>query len=180
MTLTTARLLLRQPETTDTESIFKIHSDPRTNQHNPAGPMKRSAEATKLLETWQKHWLEQGYGYWAVTRLEAPETAIGFGGVMKKQITSELYDNNLYFRFRPDAWGQGYASEMVEAALAATFTRWAQPRVLAFTRPHNVPSQKTLERAGFRPIKTVNDVPGDTPSLLYRLERQQFVERRAA
>lgn len=175
--MTTARLVLRQPSEADLKAIFDVHRSPETNVHNPAGPMTHPAEAVSRLAEWQRGWLEHGYGYWTVARLDRPETVVGFGGVMKKQITPELFDNNLYFRFRPEAWGQGYAGELVEAALKHTFGELAQEHIFGMTRPNNTASRKTLERAGFRYFSTAEateDVESDEPSVLYVLERQAF------
>ncbi len=177
MTLTTDRLILRNPAETDVEAIFSIHSDPRTNAHNPAGPMQHRADATELFRTWDAHWRERGYGYWTVCTLDAPEQIIGFGGVMQKQIAPDLCDNNLYFRFSPGAWGRGYASETVAAALEHTFNVARQARVLGITRPHNTASRKTMERAGLEQIAVVDDVSGATPSVLYALEREAYLTR---
>ena len=175
----TQRLILKRPTEADVDAIFELHSDPRTNMHNPAGPMQTRAAAAELLKTWDASWCEDGYGYWTVFLLNESETVIGFGGVMKKQIGPELFDNNLYFRFRPEVWGQGYAGEMVRAALAHTFDEMGQERVFGSTRVSNTASRKTLERAGLELTGTVDDVPGREPSVLYRLERQQFQKRLA-
>lgn len=139
--------------------------------------MKHRDDASALLAAWRRNWQEHGYGYWAVTLSHEPETVIGFGGVMKKRVLPELYDNNLYFRLRPDAWGQGYASELVRAALEAAFLTWSLAHIYGVTRATNTASQRTLERAGFECVGTVDDVPENPPSLLYRLTGQAFVGR---
>lgn len=180
--LTTDRLILRRPAEADIEAIFEIHSDPRTQAYNPAGPMQTRTAAAELFDLWNTRWLEYNYDYWTVTLLNAPETVIGFGGVMKKQMTPELFDNNLYFRFRPETWGQGYAGEMVEAALTYTFGALGQERIFGITRPDNTASRKTLERAGFSYFSTAEateDVEGDDPSVLYSLGHAAFQRRQA-
>lgn len=177
MTVTT-RLVLRRPYKADLKAIFDVHSDPETNAHNPAGPMKNLSEAVSQLEEWTKGWLGHGYGYWTVALLNKPETVIGFGGVMKKQITPELFDNNLYFRLSPEVWGRGYASELVEAALEHTFNVANQPRVLGITRDHNTASRKTMEKAGFEQVGVIADVSGAAPSLLYALGRGAYSTRK--
>ena len=130
------------------------------------------------LEEWTKGWLKYGYGYWAVARLDQPETVIGFGGVMKKRLTPELFGNNLYFRFSPEVWGQGYAGKLVEAALEHTFTVANQSRVLGLTREHNTASRKTMARAGFEQVGVVVDVSGEALSVLYALEREAYLTRK--
>ena len=180
--LSTKRLILRRPTKADIDALFEIHSNPETNVYNPAGPMKGLADAVQSFEDWEQSWLEYNYGYWTVLRLNAPERVVGFGGVMKKQLTPRLFDNNLYFRFRPEAWGQGYAGEMVSAALEHTFNTMGQGRVFGITRPNNTASRKTLERAGFSYFsiaEATEDVEGDEPSVLYRLEYATFQQRQA-
>lgn len=180
MNVTTTRLVLRRPSEADLKAILEVHSDPETNVHNPTGPMKGPSEAVLRLEEWTKGWLEHGYGYWTVAHLDRPETVSGFGGVMKKQITPELFDNNLYFRFRPEAWGQGYAGELVEVALEHTFKVANQPRVLALTRDHNAASRKTIKKAGFEQMGVIGDVSGAAPSLLYALGREAYSTRKTS
>ena len=99
---------------------------------------------------------------------------------MNKPIGPELQDNNLYFRFRPEVWGQGYAGEMVSAALETAFTVWSLERVFGITRDTNTASRRALERAGLTFIGTIDDVPGAALSVLYGPERSRFDERRTA
>ena len=79
--LTSDRLILRAPGPNDLTALFAIHSDPRTNRHNPGSPIQSLEEANDTLETWLKHWQANGFGYWAAARKETPETVIGFGGL---------------------------------------------------------------------------------------------------
>ena len=47
--LTSDRLILRAPGPNDLTALFAIHSDPRTNQHNPGSPMQSLEEANDTL-----------------------------------------------------------------------------------------------------------------------------------
>ncbi|RQO62411.1 N-acetyltransferase [Paucibacter sp. KBW04] len=169
----TNRLLLRQPAAADLAAIFEIHADPITNRFNPGGPMRSTQEAEALLQGWLAHWQAQGFGYWAIASREQPEQLLGFGGIMAKPSLGPT-GLNLYFRFRPQAWGQGYASEMALAALALAFEQLYAPAVLAVVRPANMPSRKTLERIGMRLKGSLADVPGQPPSLLYEMSAAHY------
>ncbi|MBB4842371.1 RimJ/RimL family protein N-acetyltransferase [Paucibacter oligotrophus] len=169
----TSRLLLREPAAADLAAIFEIHADPITNRFNPGGPMRSVQEAEVLLQGWLAHWRAQGYGYWAIAARQQPEQLLGFGGIMAKPIEGQT-GLNLYFRFRPQAWGQGYASEMALAALALAFEQLHAPAVLAVVRPANMPSRKTLERIGMRLKGSLADVPGQAPSLLYEMGARHY------
>lgn len=171
--LETERLLLRAPADADLDTLFEVHADPVTNHHSPHGPLHERAEAQELLQQWQAHWQQRGYGYWVIALREQPAEVIGFGGIMAKPIDGQE-GLNLYFRFRPQAWGQGYASEMALTALGLAFTQLQAPAVLAVVRPANTPSRKTLERIGMRLKGSLADVPGQAPSLLYELTAVQY------
>ncbi|MDT9000338.1 GNAT family N-acetyltransferase [Paucibacter sp. APW11] len=181
--LLTERLLLRAPTEADLDSLYEVHADPGTNRFNPSGPMNSRAAAEALLRDWQAHWQTRGFGYWLIARREqagpsglaGEEQVLGFGGLMHKPIDGQQ-GLNLYFRFRPQAWGQGYASEMALAALELAFGRLQAPAVLGVVRPANMPSRKTLERIGMRLKGCWADVPGQAASLLYEMTASHWAE----
>jgi RimJ/RimL family protein N-acetyltransferase len=143
----TERLLLCLPTADVADAYFAIHGDPATNVHNPAGTMVDPGMATPILESWQRHWREQGYGYWVV---RAPEDGqvLGFGGVRPPLPDEDFL--NLYYRFRPTAWGRGYATELGRAALALAAKASPGAPVVALIRPRNEPSIHVAERLGMR------------------------------
>lgn len=141
----TERLLLCVPGPEVADAYFAIHADPATNVHNPAGVMLDPRGAAPILESWQRHWREQGYGYWVV---RAPETGeiLGFGGVRPPLPDEDFL--NLYYRFRPTAWGSGYATELGRAALALAAKAAPGAPVVALIRPRNEPSIRVAQRLG--------------------------------
>ncbi|HEY7977876.1 MAG TPA: GNAT family N-acetyltransferase [Rhizomicrobium sp.] len=173
----TPRLLLRPPVVEDFDAYFEIHGDPQTNKFNPAGVPDKD-KALAALAAYVADWREPGFGYWAVSTREASSLIVGFGGVRRKEF-ADGPALNLYFRFRPSAWGQGFATELAAAALEFAFRDLGEPRVLASTRANNLPSQKTLTRAGFGQIGQIDDVKGGTPSLLFQIRAEDFASRRA-
>lgn len=55
---------------------------------------------------------------------------------------------NIYYRLMPDAWGCGYAGEIVAAARSAASHVDPGMPVVAYLLEHNVASKRTAERAG--------------------------------
>ncbi|OBZ22926.1 GNAT family N-acetyltransferase [Pseudomonas protegens] len=163
----TARLLLRAPTLDDLPQACAIHGDPQTNRFNPNGPINAAACADKL-HGWIEHWQQHGFGYWAIALRSDPQRLIGFGGIMQGFFGHEP-GLNLYFRLRPEAWGQGYAAEMARAALHLAFSELHAPRVTGLVRPDNLPSRRALERLGLSLEGELDDFPGQAPSLLYRI-----------
>jgi ribosomal-protein-alanine N-acetyltransferase len=170
-----ARLLLRAPRPADLDVVFELHADPVCTRCSASATLGRRDEAQALLQGWLEHWQTYGFGYWVIAAREQPDFVIGFGGVMHKTIdgVSGLY---LYFRFRPQAWGQGFASEMALQALGLSFDTLKQSQVLAIVLPANTPSRKTLERIGMLLKRALADVPGQAPSLVYEMTAARFAE----
>ena len=170
MLCTTARLILRPPNAEDLESLFVIHSDPATNRFNPAGPMSDRNQAAAVLDEWMRHWSEKGYGQWAIATREAADEVIGFGGIaMRKYLDVERL--NLGYRFGVNAWGKGYASELARAGLDFGFDELQVKDIFALVRPAHLASIRVLEKIGMQRIDTLDDVPGQLPSLVYRARR---------
>ena len=87
MQRTTSRLILRPPHSDDLASAFAIHSDPATNQYNPAGPMTDISQAASVLGDWLRHWEEKGYGQWAIASRDDPQNII-------RKVLRKLKDNS--------------------------------------------------------------------------------------
>lgn len=145
----TERLLLCVP-TTDpdvADAYFAIHGDPATNVHNPAGAMVDPDAAAPVLEVWRQHWRSEGFGYWVV-RSPQDGQVLGFGGV--RPVAEDEDFLNLYYRFRPSAWGKGYATELGRASLALAAKMAPGVPVVALIRPRNEPSIRVAQRLGMR------------------------------
>lgn len=65
--------------------MFRIHGDPRTNVHNPAGPDSDRASSRIRLDEWLEHWDRYGFGYWVVEATASTHdprrVVVGFSGV---------------------------------------------------------------------------------------------------
>lgn len=171
----TPRLLLRAPRAADLDTVFELHADPICTRCSASATLAGRDQAQALLQGWLAHWQAHGFGYWVISASAQPDVVIGFGGVMHKTVDG-VSGPYLYFRFRPQAWGQGLASEMALKALALSFELLKQSHVLAIVLPANTPSRKTLERIGMLLKSALADVPGQPPSLVYELSAARFAE----
>lgn len=144
--VTTARLVLRRLQPTDGPAMFAIHGDSATYHYSPAAPHPDLATSEEMLRGCLYDWETSGFGYWAVT-FRQEEKIIGFGGV-EHRVWRERDVLNLYYRFTPSAWGQGYATELARTAVSLARTYLPQWPVVARTRANNIPSIRTAERAG--------------------------------
>ncbi|RON57903.1 GNAT family N-acetyltransferase [Pseudomonas frederiksbergensis] len=167
---TTARLILRPPQAEDLPRLFAIYGDPATHQFNPAGPLTELHQAETLLDGWLRHWQDHGYGQWAIARREAPEHVIGFGGIALYNYL-DVQRLNLGYRFDTAAWGQGFATELGNAALAFAFDALKAEQVFALVRPSHQASIGVLEKIGMQRFGELDDVPGQPQSLVYVAHR---------
>ena len=165
--LSTARLLLRRPAPEDLAAFLRIYGDPATNVHNPLGPCPDIATAATILSASMAHWQQHGFGTFVVARRDAPLWVIGFAGVAwRKYLEHDRL--NLGLRLEPSAWGKGYATELASESLRHSFEDLKLPEVFALVRPTNSASIRVLEKIGMQRTGSLDDVPGQAPSYVYR------------
>lgn len=105
------------------------------------------AAALARLDGYQRDF---GHTFWAVERI-ADHALLGFCGL--KRVNSPGGEHlhgavEIGWRFREDAWGQGYASEAAAASLDLAFNRFGAPEVVALTVPENTASCTLMQRLG--------------------------------
>lgn len=158
-------MTFRRPGLDDLKAVYRVHADPRTNIHNPspAGPDDSDASARRL-DSWLGHWQEHGFGYWVIENQEAE--IIGFAGLRHAEWLGRPV-LNLYYRFSPAAWGKGYAKAAARFAVAWAAESHAGLRVIARTRPENLPSQRTAAAAGLVRAPELENYDDDGPVVIY-------------
>lgn len=89
---------------------------------------------------------EHGIGYWFVSTLDSPQV-IGVSGVRVMEWSGKQV-LNLYYRYGPEVWGQGYATELASQALQVAHEHLPELPVIARVRPNNFSSRQVAERVG--------------------------------
>ena len=141
----TDRLLLRRPTDADASFVLALHSDPHAVAHNPADALSDLAGAHARLATWSEHW-KGGLGYWIVEEAP-PGRPIGVCGVKAVDLLGRPSWNLLY-RFLPEVWGRGYATEAARASIEAAAQVDGSRPVVARIRPSNSASSRVAEAVG--------------------------------
>ena len=159
---TTSRLRLRRPAPADLSFHVALHTNPRLYTHAPQA-MRSEDENRCVFDGFVRHWEDHGFGYWVVEEL-ATGTPLGMAGV--RRADDHL---NLYYRFRHEAQGRGYAREAAREAVALA-TEWLPGMpVRAVVRPGHDASLRTAERAGLSRAGTrrhPDDLPEEEPSVV--------------
>lgn len=147
--LDTERLIFRRPLESDRASAIEIHVDPATNRHHPVPESVTEESSAERFDIMLRHWDEHGFGVWAVAEITRPSDIIGFTGVTHRQVSGRDA-LNLYYRYRPSAWGRGFALEGAQLAVRQALTLLPGLPVTAYTTPDNQGSLKTAQRAGLQ------------------------------
>jgi RimJ/RimL family protein N-acetyltransferase len=176
MSTTPSRLNYRQPRHADLPAVFAVFGDPQTNLFNPAGPISSIEQAQALLDRWLDHWASDGYGWWVISRIDAPDRILGFAGIAAHDYLGKRVIN-LGYRFAVEACGHGYATEAAQAALIHAFENLCLPEVFGLVRPDHEASIRVLEKIGMCRFGVLDDVPGQAPSVVFRVQRTLSISR---
>ena len=139
----TDRLLLRPPAEKDRQFLTELFSRFELVAHRPDPNPDSPGESAARLARDISHWRDHGFGRWAV---EVDGMLIGFGGVT---VSKDFEGLNLSYHLHPESWGHGYATELVNAALAFSFNDLQAIRVIGLVRTANAASKRVLEKCGF-------------------------------
>ena len=164
--MTTERLRLTRPEATDSAGVFAILGDPRTVEHNPSDRLEDRAAAADLVARWVRHWEEHGFGYWCV-RESGSDRIIGYAGV-KRMLMQGRPVLNLVYRFAPDVWGRGFATEAASAVVSTALVEMPEETIVARVRPDNRSSQHVALKGGLHRDATRDCQGEDGLDLVFR------------
>jgi ribosomal-protein-alanine N-acetyltransferase len=87
-----------------------------------------------------------GYGRWACN-LKETQAVIGFCGL--KYLT-DLDEVDVGYRFLPEFWGRGLATEACAASLEFGFTHLRLNQIIGLVLPGNTASTRVLEKVGMQ------------------------------
>jgi ribosomal-protein-alanine N-acetyltransferase len=149
----TKRLRLARPVPTDSAAVFAILGDPRTVEHKPSDRLEDRGEAAELVARWVRHWEEHGFGYWCV-RESGSDRIIGHAGVKWMLMPRPVL--NLVYRFVPEMWGRGIATEAAAAVVSKALEKIPAETIVARVRPDNRPSQNVALKAGLQRDATMD------------------------
>jgi len=162
----TERLHLRRPSPDD-RSLYHAHfTHPAIERwlRPPPLPPFNAGAIDELVEGDRSHWSDHGFGPWVLIERESGAFA-GRGG-LHWTVVEETAMVELAWSIEPHLHGNGYATEMAEAAAA-----WAGElkieELVALVLPANTPSRRVAEKVGCAPAGEVEHA--GLPHLLFRL-----------
>ncbi len=145
--LETDRLILREWTAGDAEEAFAYTSDPEVMRYLGAtGEAHPDIAFTRAsLERTAAHYPTwNGYGNWAAIE-KSTGAVIGGGGLLELENGPDV---EVFYHFRRDRWGMGYATELTKALINYGFERLNLPRAVGVAFPANTASHKVMLKAG--------------------------------
>lgn len=168
--LTTGRLLLREFTEDDAADFHALNSNPEVIRYTGDGGTTSVEHARQgLLERPLADYRKHGFGRLACLD-RASGRLIGFCGL---KYLDELAEVDLGYRFLPEFWGRGLATEAGRAVLDLGFTVLRLERIIGLVEPENVRSVRVLEKLGMTSEGTVV-YRGDTV-LRYWVTRETYL-----
>jgi RimJ/RimL family protein N-acetyltransferase len=146
----TERLVIRPFREGDEASYLRLAHDIGFNVFSVPGSLWAADEneARQRLAPWIKIARERGLGKWLVLDRARAEP-LGIVG-LNPFVFEGREEIEIGYRFRLDAWGQGYAVEAGRACLDYGLRGLALPRIFAFAVPQNLGSIAIMSKIGMR------------------------------
>lgn len=154
MCVETSRLILRRPRLADVAELFEFLGDAEAMRHTRTVASLRECRRRVAVHERQRH--RNGCAPWTIVSKTA-KRIVGWGGLYNDPFTPGWGVEVGYF-FHPSAWGQGYASELVAAAVSVADYQMRLPKVRAFAHPGNAGSRRVLEKAAFEIVRFVPEM----------------------
>ena len=142
----TSRVLLRSWTEADVEPWARMNADPRVMEFFLRTYSREESIATATLI--REQFARDGYG-WFVAEVKDRFPFAGVIALVDVPFQAHFTPaHEIGWRFLPEAWGQGYATEGARAALDFAFGQLGWREVVAMTATTNVRSQRVMERLG--------------------------------
>ena len=146
----TERLMMRPFQKDDVERLFLLDSNPEVMKYVGQKTLTKKEQSAEVIKMVQKQYTEKGIGRWAVIE---KESNLLIGWSFLKYLTEEINGiKNVYdlgYRFLPEFWGKGYATESAKASLEYGFKKMNLDKICAHAHSENVASNHTLKKLGF-------------------------------
>ena len=140
----TERLFLREITLNDKEEMLRLHSNPDVQKYTGESLIESLEEMELIIEQRIRDYKKYGYGRWA-TFLKNDMHFIGWSGLA---YLPEFDEIDLGYRFLPEFWGKGYATEASHAILEYGFNTLELKRIIAIAMKDHKASIRVMEKVG--------------------------------
>lgn len=164
------RLLIRPFKIGDEQAILELNSNSLVQKYTGDTLLTTKEQAEDVLHNIiLKDYEIYGYGRFAVIH-KPDQKLIGFTGI--KYLPEANGESDLGYRFLPEYWGKGIATESSKMALDFGFNGLQLKKILGFTELKNKASTRVLEKVGFK-INKIDFYPGEENDLSLSVREQE-------
>lgn len=175
------RLGFRRWQASDRHAFASLNADDSVMQYFPTVLTKEASDL--LIERYEKHFVEKGYGMWAVEMKENQEF-IGSIGLLEIDMSVDFTGSvEIGWRLDKKFWRKGYAVEGATACLHYAFNVLKMNEIYSFTSLLNQPSEMVMKRIGMKKAGEFDhpNVEGDSPlrrHVLYKIQNELHLMER--
>jgi RimJ/RimL family protein N-acetyltransferase len=162
------RLRLRPHATSDFDLCVRMWADPSVTQFT-IGTASPAPRTWQRILAYRGHWALLGFGYWAVEEKSSGQFIgeLGFADFKRGPHYPINGVPELGWALIPSAWGKGYATEGLKAAVMWGDSHFNELATACIIRSENLVSFRVAAKIGYRESSRVT-VDGATNVILYR------------
>lgn len=143
--ISTERLYLEKIAERHFEKLYSLVSNKVVQKYFPS--VLTREEAIEFFNTIQRRYTEDGYCFCAVIR-KSDNSFLGICGLLKQKIDYK-FEIEIGYRFLPEYWGYGYATESVAGCIEYVKAKKITKTLIILSVPENFSSIKVAKRNGF-------------------------------
>ncbi len=159
----TERLILREMVIEDAQNMLRLHSNHQVQKYTGEDIVTTLEEIYLKIKDFQTRDKNHGFARW-VTILKDGMHFVGWAGLA---YLPEFDEIDLGYRFLPEYWGQGIATEASRAILTYGFDTLKISKIIAIAMQENKASIKVMEKVGMKFDKLAPYEPGSKDAIWY-------------
>ncbi|PGK42318.1 GNAT family N-acetyltransferase [Bacillus anthracis] len=141
----TKRLFMRKPLIEDVNQFYSILKEEAVGKWLAKSRGMSKEEVNDYIGQLISHWEQYDFGVWLLVNRNTGKL-LGHCGLRKVNETGEI---EIMYLLAPEYWGNGYASEAVEASIQYAIETMNVKRIIARVKVANENSKKLLRKLGF-------------------------------
>jgi len=142
----TARLQAERLTSDHLAEVRRMNSDPAVMEH--IWGVRTEDQTAAYMTRNLQHWSDYGFGLWILRERSGGEP-VG-RAVLRHLLIDGVDEVEVGYAFYQRYWGRGLATEIAARCVDHAQHRLGLATIVAITDPANQPSQRVLEKVGFR------------------------------
>ena len=166
----TKRLIIREMEPADASDMLRLHSHPRVQQYTGDPTIFTFEGIQKKIQEKIEEYKKYGYGRWIII-LKDKMQFVGWAGL---SYLPEFDEIDIGYRFLPEFWGKGLATEASKAILTYGFDELRLERIIAMAMEENTASIRVMQKVGMQFEKRAPYEPGSRDVVWYSIGQDDY------